>query len=166
MLTRCLRELAWGEWGRVGGRTPLHLPGFPAAPSYRRARSCSQNGLPSWGVRGAQRPCAEQRAERARSVHRAACSSRARSVRRPRERRAWSSVCRHGVQPLLCSVLPFPPSKDDRLQVALSTERLPCDYPSDNILIVLLALCQANLNGVSILQHLFSAITIWINLKL
>lgn len=109
----------------------------------------------------------------------ATCAVLASPAHQPREPRASSvrrAVCAHtapasvqacgSAQPRGSSSLPFPPSKADSLRVALSTERLPCDYPSDNVLIVLLALCQANLNCISILQHLFSAITIWINLKL
>lgn len=172
------------------------LPKWPLGFASRPRPACKSC------IGCASRPCRPPRTERraptspaarvdrARGVRRAACSGRAGSVHRPRERQPREprasgvrrAACAHaapvrrtapasvqacgGAQPLGGSSLPFPPSKADSLRVALSTERLPCDYPSDNVLIVLLALCQANLNCISILQHLFSAITIWINLKL
>lgn len=128
------------------------------APSVRRARA-------ERAPRREHRPVpSRRRACKPRALATpAGCKQRApsgvRSARGPGERAAARS-------PSAALAAPFPPPKADSLRVALSAERLPCDYPSDNVLIVLLALCQANLNCISILQHLFSAITIWINLKL
>lgn len=162
--------------------------GYVSRPCRPRRRqrtersACQRRERRASIVQGA---CAEPRAAAVQAACAVLASPGASCVRQPREPRASDvrrAVRAHaapvrrtapasvqacgGAQPLGGSSLPFPPSKADSLRVALSTERLPCDYPSDNVLIVLLALCQANLNCISILQHLFSAITIWINLKL
>lgn len=183
----CKLPVAGAHGGRASRRRGAACPerrapaaGRARAPSSRaKAPSCCARAprgrarAPSSRARGLRAEPRASGAQGARSEPPAA-ATRAVCVQRP---------CASSVQPAACSqqrvctrglaaapaplpASPFPPSAADRLQVALSAESRAGDYPSDNVLIVLLALCQANLNCVSILQHLFSAITIWINLKL
>lgn len=146
--------------------------GRARAPSGRARAPSSRARAPSSRARELRAEPRASGAQGARSEPSAA-ATRAVCVQRPCASSVQAAACRQQrvaraapLQPQLPSSLPFPPSEADRLQVALSAESRAGDYPSDNVLIVLLALCQANLNCISILQHLFSAITIWINLKL
>lgn len=168
----CKLPVAGARGGRASRQRGAACP-ERRAPAAGRARAPSGRArAPSSRARGLRAEPRASGAQGARSEPSAA-ATRAVCVQRPCASSVQAAACRQQrvaraapLQPQLPSSLPFPPSEADRLQVALSAESRAGDYPSDNVLIVLLALCQANLNCISILQHLFSAITIWINLKL